>query len=77
MVVCGVTSNLRRANAPGNVLLDAGEANLPRQSIVEVSKVSTVAKSELGDYIGSLSRQRIKQILAGMRFLQRSFFDRQ
>ena len=76
VVACALTTNLKRANAPGNVLLDAGEANLARQSVVEVSKVSTVAKGQLGEYIGSLTEERVGQILAGMRFLQQSFFDR-
>lgn len=70
VVVCALTTNAKRAKAPGNVLLEAGEANLPRQSIVVVSQVSTVDKSQLGEYIGSLTRQRVEQILAGMRFLQ-------
>jgi len=70
VVVCASTTNLKWAKAPGNVLLEAGEANLPRQSIVVVSQVSTVAKTQLGEYIGSLSQQRINQILAGMQFLQ-------
>ncbi|MEO8395212.1 MAG: type II toxin-antitoxin system PemK/MazF family toxin, partial [Chloroflexota bacterium] len=48
VVVCALTSNLKRANLPGNVLLDAGEADLARQSVVEVSKVSTVDKTQLG-----------------------------
>jgi mRNA interferase MazF len=71
VVVCALTTNLKRAKAPGNVLLEAGEANLPRQSIVVVSQVSTVDKARLGEYIGSLTEQRIIQILTGMRFLQR------
>lgn len=70
VVVCALTTNLKQANAPGNILLEAGEANLPRQSIVVASKVSTVAKAQLGEYIGSLTKQRMNQILAGMRFLQ-------
>lgn len=70
VVVCALTTNSKRANAPGNVLLDVGEANLPKQSIVVVSQVSTVDITELGEYIGSLTPQRINQILAGMRFLQ-------
>ena len=70
MVVCALTSNLKRAKEPGNVLLDEGEANLPRQSVVMVSQVSTVEKTQLGEYIGTLTQQRIDQILAGMRFLQ-------
>lgn len=71
VVICASTTNLRRAKAPGNVLLQAGEANLSRQSIVVVSQVSTVDKAQLGEYIGSLDEQRINQILAGMQFLQR------
>ena len=76
VVVCALTTNMKRANTPGNVLLDAGEANLPRQSVVEVSKVSTVNKTQLGGYIGTLTELRANQILAGMRFLQASFFTR-
>jgi mRNA interferase MazF len=70
VVVCALTTNLKRANSPGNVLLEAGEANLPKQSIVVVSQVSTVEKSQLGEYIGTLSEERVRQILAGMLFLQ-------
>lgn len=70
VVVCALTTNLKRAKAPGNVLLEIGEANLPRQSVVVVSQVSTVDKMKLGEHIGSLSRQRVDQILAGMQFLQ-------
>lgn len=70
LVVCALTTNIKRAKSPGNVLLEAGEGNLPRQSVVEVSKVSAVFKTQLGAYIGSLSGKRVDQILAGMQFLQ-------
>ena len=70
VVACALTSNIRRVTMPGNVLLEAGEANLPRQSVVEVSKVVTLDKFQLGEYIGTLSERRIQQILAGMRFVQ-------
>jgi mRNA interferase MazF len=74
-VACALTSNLGRANeTPGNVLLDPGEANLPRRSVVEVSKVTTIAKRQLGVYVGTLRAERVQQILAGMRFLQRTSF---
>lgn len=76
VVVCALTSNLKRINELGNVLLDAGEANLARQSVVVVSQVSSVEKTSLGEYIGSLSERRIEQILDGMRFQQASFFSR-
>jgi mRNA interferase MazF len=35
-----------------------------------VSQVSTVDKTQLGEYIGTLTEERIGQVLAGMRFLQ-------
>ena len=71
VVLCALTTNLKRATLPGNVLLDAGEASLPKQSIVVVSQVSTVERTQLGEYIGSLTEGRINQILAGMQFVQR------
>jgi mRNA interferase MazF len=71
VVVCALTSNLKRAKEPGNVLLDEEEANLPRHSVVVVSQASTVDKTQLGEYIGTLSEQRIHQVLAGIRFLQK------
>jgi mRNA interferase MazF len=74
VVVCALTTNLKRASLPGNLLLEVGEGNLPKASVVEVSKVSSVEKAQLGAYIGSLSDQRIRQILDGLRFLQTSFF---
>jgi mRNA interferase MazF len=78
VVVCALTSNLRRASeTPGNVLLEPGEGDLPRQSVVEVSKVSSIEKAQLGAYIGALSQVRVEQILAGIRFLQATWFNRQ
>jgi mRNA interferase MazF len=76
VVVCALTSNLKRANEPGNVLLDVGEGDLTRQSVVVVSQVSSVDKARLGERIGALSGGRVEQILAGMRFQQASFFNR-
>ncbi len=69
VVVCALTSNLNRANAPGNVLLEISETNLPRQSVVVVSQIFTVDKTQLSEYIGSVTRRRINQILAGIQLL--------
>ncbi|NUP11374.1 MAG: type II toxin-antitoxin system PemK/MazF family toxin [Polyangiaceae bacterium] len=76
VVVCALTSNLHKAGEPGNVLLDAGEANLAKQSVVVVSQISSVEKTRLGEKIGTVSDARVEQILAGLRFQQRSFFAR-
>jgi len=76
VIVCALTSNLRRAHEPGNVLLDPGEGNLPRRSVVVVSQVSSVEKAHLGERIGQLEPGRVDQILQGLRFLQRSGYVR-
>jgi mRNA interferase MazF len=76
VIVCALTSNLRCAIEPGNVLLEPGEGNLEKQSVVIVSQVSSVYKTRLGEHIGALSHERVRQILAGMRFLQASFHHR-
>jgi mRNA interferase MazF len=68
-VVCALTSNLRRAEAPGNVLLENGEANLSKQSVVNVSQIFTVDKRDLEEKIGALSHRRVRQILDGVRLV--------
>ena len=69
VIVCALTTNLRRAKAPGNLLLEPGEADLPDQSVVNVSQIFTVDKAQLVEKIGTLSGERIRQILDGVRLL--------
>ena len=66
VIVCGVTPDLRCAEIPGAVLLDNGEAGLPDQSVVNVSQLFTVDKLQLGERIGNLSADRVRQILDGI-----------
>ncbi|MDZ7318167.1 MAG: type II toxin-antitoxin system PemK/MazF family toxin [candidate division KSB1 bacterium] len=69
VVVCAITSNLKRASSPGNVLLNKNEANLPKASVVNISQIFTVNKSDLVEKIGTLSRKRIDQILNGIKLI--------
>jgi len=69
VVVCALTSNLKRANAPGNVLLDKKETNLPKPSVVNVSQIFTVDKRQLSEYVGTLAPQRVRQIINGIRLV--------
>ena len=63
------TSNLKRAQAPGNVSLESGEGNLPKQSVVNVSQIYTVDKSQLDEYIGTLSSARVREIINGIKLV--------
>jgi mRNA interferase MazF len=71
-VVCLITSNLSRAKAPGNVLLQKGDANLPKASVVNVSQIVTIDKAALDEYLGTLSNSAIGGVLRGLHLL----FDR-
>jgi mRNA interferase MazF len=64
-----LTSNTTLAQRPGNVLLKAGEANLAKPSVVNISQLYTANKSDLMDYIGSLSPSRIHEIVTGVHLL--------
>jgi mRNA interferase MazF len=66
VVVCALTSNLRRARIPGNVLLNEGDADLPERSVVMVSQLFTVDKEDLLDKIGTLSAEHVEQIFEGI-----------
>ncbi len=71
-VVCLITSNLTRARAPGNVPLEKGAANLPKASVVNISQILTIDKTELAERIGQLPSVTIHSIRSGLQLL----FDR-
>jgi len=66
-VVCvPLTSNLRWADAPGNVLLDASVTGLPRDSVANVSQVVTLDKSALKERTGVLLSAKLDLVLLGI-----------
>ncbi len=69
VVACALTTNLRWSQAPGNVTLDKGEANLVKKSVVNISQIVTINKSDLKEKIGSLSSKKIEKIIEGMKLL--------
>lgn len=66
-VVCvPLTSNLRWADAPGNVLLTARTTSLPKDSVANVSQVVALDKTLLAERVGKLSRAKVELVLAGL-----------
>jgi len=77
VIICMLTSVLKYSKMSGNVLLEKGEANLAKASVVNVSQILTVDKSQLGEYIGTLAKKRVYQILDGLQlFLEPRDLDR-
>ncbi len=61
-----LTSNLRWAGAPGNVLLSSGSTGLPRDSVANVSQIVAIDRSLLSERVGCVSSQELERILAGI-----------
>ena len=64
-----LTSNLRLAAAPGNVVLPADATGLPKDSVANVSQVVTVDKDLLTEPVGRVSRTLAAQVEAGLRLV--------
>jgi mRNA interferase MazF len=50
-------------------MLRKNEAGLPKKSVVNITQVITVNKSDLKEKIGQLSGSRVKEILQGLDIL--------
>ena len=61
-----LTSNLRWADAPGNVLLSARNTNLPKDSVANVSQIITLDRTVLTERVAKLSRAKLELLLSGI-----------
>ena len=69
VVVIAVTSNMRLAEAPGNVSLEKSRSGLSKGSVVNVSQIITIDKAGLSEVIGSIDVLTMKQIDDGIRLV--------
>ena len=66
-VVCvPLTTNLRWADAPGNLALPARLSGLPQDSVANVSQILTLDRDLLGEPVGKLPRAKVELFLAGI-----------
>jgi mRNA interferase MazF len=69
VVVAAITSNLKLAQAPGNLRLRKGEAGLPRRSVVNVSQIATIDRARVLSKLGRVSQTRLREIWGGVRLV--------
>jgi mRNA interferase MazF len=66
-VICvPLTSNLKWADAPGNVLLPKADSGLPQDSVANVSLIVALDKQVLTDRVRKIPRRRLELILSGI-----------
>jgi mRNA interferase MazF len=65
-VCVALTSNVKWASAPGNVLLSESATGLPKESVANVSQIVTLDKSELTVRVGKLPKAKFELVLSGV-----------
>jgi mRNA interferase MazF len=68
-IVAAITSNVELAGAPGNVLLPARSAGLPRDAVVNVSQLLTLDRSFLSEHAGTLPARVLRAVDEGLRLV--------
>ena len=69
VVVVALTSNLKWADAPGNVRLTAKQTGLPKDSVANVTQLLTLDRSQLQERTAKLRQPKLDLILAGIGLL--------
>lgn len=62
-----ITSNTSVAARPGNVFLPASATGLPRDSVVNVTALVTLNKSELGERVAAVPSALLREVERGLR----------
>jgi mRNA interferase MazF len=65
-VCVALTSNVKWASAPGNVLLSESATGLPKESVANVSQIVTLDKSDLTVRVGKLPKAKLELVLSGV-----------
>ncbi len=67
VIVVALTSNLSRANDPGNVLVRSSESGLDRHSVVNVTQILTIDRAHLTRRVGPLAQAVLNRVEDGVR----------
>ena len=66
VIVLSLTSNLRYENFPGNVFLSSMESGLEKDSVINITQLTTIDKSWLDTYVADVPRSTMMQVEAGL-----------
>lgn len=69
VIIAVLSSNEWLANSPGNVLLEPHESGLPKPSVVNVTSLQSIDKSDLLEHVHTLGLFEMKAVEAGLRLV--------
>ena len=71
IIALAITTNMRLAGAPGNVLLSAKQSKLPKESVINISQIITIDKSFLTEKVHRISNKIMAIVEEGMKLVLR------
>ena len=69
VIMLAITSTMKFAELPGNVVLRKGEANLPKRCVINVTRIKSVDKKSITEKIGTLSKARVDEGHEGLKLV--------
>ena len=61
--ICMISTNMKKAYWPGNIIIEKEESGLPKRSIVVVSKSGIIKKDKLENAIGRIGKERLLEVI--------------
>ncbi len=68
-ICAAITSNMRLADAPGNVRVGRRVSGLPQDSVVNVSQLITLDKQMLAEKVGRLPAESLREVEVGIKLV--------
>ena len=69
VIMLAITPTLKFGELPGNIVLQKGEANMPRRCVINVSQIKSVDKNSIKENIGVLSEKRMAEVYQGLKLV--------
>ena len=69
VIMLAITSTLKSSDLPGNIVLQKGEANMPKRCVINVTQIKSVDKKSIKENIGALSEKRMDEVYQGLKLV--------
>lgn len=69
VIVASITTNLKLADAPGNIYIEPEESGLPHNGVINISQISTIDKQRLIQKVSRLPPRTLHEIDFGLKMI--------
>ena len=69
VIMLAITSTLKFGDLPGNIVLQKGEANMPKRCVINVTQIKSVDKKSIKENIGALPEKRMAEVYQGLKLV--------